>query len=66
MLRLWLSLIVDYNGDVEDLPALPNLQYKIGRGDSLTAPNPNDPGKVYHSAYKPPLIHIWRCRRECS
>lgn len=40
MLRLWLSLIVDYNGAVTDLPALPNLQYKIGRGDSLTAPNP--------------------------
>ena len=41
MLRLWLSLVVEYNGDVKDLPALPNLQYKIGQGDSLTAPNPN-------------------------
>ena len=53
MLRLWLSLVVDFNGDVKQLPALPNLQYKIGEGDSLTAPDPTDKGKVYHAAYLP-------------
>ena len=37
-LRLWLSLVVDYDGD--DPPSLPNLDFKIEAGDSLTAPNP--------------------------
>lgn len=37
-LRLWLSLIVDYDGD--DPPPLPNLEFKIEVGDSLTAPAP--------------------------
>jgi type I restriction-modification system DNA methylase subunit len=38
-LRLWLSLIVDY----EDYPPppLPNLDFKIEPGDSLTAPDPS-------------------------
>lgn len=38
-LRLWLSLVVDFEGD--DPPPLPNLDFKIERGDSLTAPNPS-------------------------
>ena len=37
-LRLWLSLAVEFDGD--DPPPLPNLEFKIGTGDSLTAPNP--------------------------
>jgi len=39
MLRLWLSLSIDY----ESYPprALPNLDFKIVCGDSLTAPDPN-------------------------
>jgi len=37
-LRLWLSLIVDYTGATP--PPLPNLDFKIERGDSLTAPAP--------------------------
>ncbi len=37
-LRLWLSLIVDFEG-ATPLP-LPNLDFKIEAGDSLTAPNP--------------------------
>ena len=41
MLRLWLSLIVDYReADPKNLPPLPNLDFKIERGDSLIAPNP--------------------------
>jgi type I restriction-modification system DNA methylase subunit len=36
MLRLWLSLIIEYSGD--NPPPLPNLSYKIGCGDSLAAP----------------------------
>lgn len=42
-LRLWLSLVVDYELDparafgqaVRDVPSLPNLSYRIVRGDSL-------------------------------
>src|SRR5262249_26420660 len=37
-LRLWLSLAVDYEGAKP--PPLPNLDFKIECGDSLTAPNP--------------------------
>jgi type I restriction-modification system DNA methylase subunit len=39
-LRLWLSLIVDYEGETP--PPLPNLDFKIEAGDSLTAPDPSD------------------------
>jgi len=38
-LRLWLSLAVDFEGDEPD--PLPNLDYKIEIGDSLTAPDPS-------------------------
>ncbi|GAB4398100.1 MAG: hypothetical protein OHK0052_20970 [Anaerolineales bacterium] len=38
-LRLWLSLIVEYEGD--DPPPLPNLDFKIETGDSLLAPDPS-------------------------
>jgi len=35
-LRLWLSLVVDYeNESNEDVPPLPNLSYKVRCGDSL-------------------------------
>jgi hypothetical protein len=37
-LRLWLSLSVEFDG--EQPPPLPNLEFKIETGDSLTAPNP--------------------------
>jgi hypothetical protein len=39
MLRLWLSLIVEYEGSGNP-PPLPNLDFKIARGDSLLGPNP--------------------------
>lgn len=38
MLRLWLSLAVDYEGEVPE--PLPNLDYKVATGDSLTGPAP--------------------------
>lgn len=38
MLRLWLSLAVDYEGEVPE--PLPNLDYKVAVGDSLTGPTP--------------------------
>ncbi len=38
-LRLWLSLIVEYEGETP--PPLPNLDFKIEVGDSLTAPAPS-------------------------
>ena len=39
MLRLWLSLAIDFLG--EDPPALPNLDFKIVCGDSLLGPDPS-------------------------
>jgi methylase of polypeptide subunit release factors len=39
-LRLWLSLAVEFEGTTP--PPLPNLDFKIEVGDSLTAPNPED------------------------
>jgi hypothetical protein len=40
-LRLWLSLIVDFErGADHRVPPLPNLDFKIERGDSLAAPWP--------------------------
>ncbi|MCY4652570.1 MAG: Eco57I restriction-modification methylase domain-containing protein [Dehalococcoidia bacterium] len=40
MLRLWLSLSIEYD-DAGDPPPLPNLEFKIVRGDSLLGPDPN-------------------------
>ena len=39
MLRLWLSLAIDQEGDWPD--PLPNLDFKIVRGDSLLGPDPS-------------------------
>ena len=39
MLRLWLSLAVDYEGEGPE--PLPNLDYKVAAGDSLTGPAPS-------------------------
>ncbi len=41
MLRLWLSLAIEYDGDVNKLPPLPNLDFKIVCGDSLLGPDPS-------------------------
>ena len=40
MLRLWLSLAIEYDGD-DDPPPLPNLDFKVVCGDSLPAPDPS-------------------------
>ena len=48
MLRLWLSLAVDYDGDTPE--PLPNLDYKVATGDSLTGPAPE------HLSLANPLI----------
>ncbi len=41
MLRLWLSLSIDY--DEDDPPPLPNLDFKVVTGDSIAGP---DPGRI--------------------
>lgn len=46
MLRLWLSLAIEYEHDQPE--PLPNLDFKILEGDSLLGP---DPGEVNQSAY---------------
>ena len=46
MLRLWLSLAIEFEGDQPE--PLPNLDFKIVEGDSLLGPNPSE---VNQSAY---------------
>ncbi len=46
MLRLWLSLAVDYEGEVPE--PLPNLDYKVATGDSLTGPAPEPPDDQFN------------------
>ena len=43
-LRLWLSLAIDYEGETP--PPLPNLDFKVVRGDSLLGPNPSAVSEV--------------------
>ena len=47
-LRLWLSLAVDFGGVTP--PPLPNLDFKIECGDSLTAPDPKTADNIVRSA----------------
>ena len=39
MLRMWLSLVIEYEGERPE--PLPNLDFKVVRGDSLLGPNPS-------------------------
>jgi len=54
-LRLWLSLAVEFEGD--DPPPLPNLDFKIEVGDSLSAPNPETIGQ---QAFRDKLLGEFR------
>jgi len=51
-LRLWLSLTVDFQGEIP--PPLPNLEFKIEVGDSLTGPAPGQlqPDLFHHQQVK--------------
>ena len=44
MLRLWLSLAIDFDGDVPE--PLPNLDFKVVCGDSLLGPEPMPAGQL--------------------
>ena len=46
MLRLWLSLAVDFAGETPE--PLPNLDYKVATGDSLTGPAPEQISLASH------------------
>ena len=46
MLRLWLSLVVDFAGGTPE--PLPNLDYKVATGDSLTGPAPEQMSLASH------------------
>ena len=39
MLRMWLSLVIEYEGEKPE--PLPNLDFKVVRGDSLLGPDPS-------------------------
>lgn len=57
--RLWLSLIIEYDDreGILELPTLPNLDFKIECGDSLTAPNPQN---VESGSFRTELIAEYR------
>ncbi len=44
MLRMWLSLAIDYEGDTPE--PLPNLDFKVVWGDSLLGPDPSSGAEV--------------------
>ena len=44
MLRMWLSLAIDYEGATPE--PLPNLDFKVVRGDSLLSPDPSSGTEV--------------------
>ena len=46
MLRLWLTLMIEDEGPT--LQPLPNLDYKIERGDSLMGPDPQEAPDITH------------------
>ena len=43
-LRLWLSLAVEYTGETPQ--PLPNLDFKIEQGDSISSPDPGNMGNI--------------------
>ena len=58
-LRLWLSLVVDFEG-AKPLP-LPNLDFKIEAGDSLTAP---DPQGTINPAFRDDVVRQFREKKD--
>jgi len=63
MLRLWLSLIVEYDGPGAP-PALPNLDYKIACGDSLTAPDPHGTVDFFRDEARKLTLELARLKGE--
>ncbi len=62
-LRLWLSLIVDFEPEEGQMPPpLPNLDYKVEVGDSLTGPDPS--GGVKPDLWRPQQIEDYRKLKE--
>jgi type I restriction-modification system DNA methylase subunit len=58
-LRLWLSLVVDFEG-LKPLP-LPNLDFKIEAGDSLIAP---DPQGTINLAFRDDVVRQFREKKD--
>jgi hypothetical protein len=59
MLRLWLSLAVEFQGAKP--PPLPNLDFKIAQGDSLTGVNPCEQDDMFRDIihkYASKLVHL--------
>ena len=57
MLRMWLSLVIEYEGDRPE--PLPNLDFKVVQGDSLLGP---DPGQLNQSRYQIELSDLPRLK----
>ena len=60
MLRLWLSLAIDYEGDQPE--PLPNLDFKVMCGDSLLGPDPSV-GVEVQGALGQDMEQFWRLGR---
>ncbi len=64
MLRLWLSLAIEYEGDQPE--PLPNLDFKIVQGDSLLGPDPSQIAFDCQIAFDPHTIRqsgLAECKR---
>lgn len=63
-LRLWLSLVVEFDASGGDIPEpLPNLDFKIEIGNSLTAP---DPSAQNPNLYRQRIVECERLKIEYS
>ena len=57
MLRMWLSLVIEYEGEQPE--PLPNLDFKVVKGDSLLGP---DPSQLNQSRYQIELSDLPRLK----
>jgi len=62
MLRLWLSLSIEFEGKTPK--PLPNLDFKILCGDSLTAPNPANAPTLFRNAVHEAVSELARLKGE--
>ena len=67
-LRLWLSLAVDFDdgGDLSRVPALPNLDFLIEQGDSVTTPSPSADQRILFDQVIRDYANLKRQETACS
>ncbi|MDR0534848.1 MAG: Eco57I restriction-modification methylase domain-containing protein [Puniceicoccales bacterium] len=63
-LRLWLALVVEYDGPAHKVPPLPNLDFKIEVGDALSAPAPAAVLNSENTALINPAVQEFRLKKD--